>query len=94
MIDCSHANCSKQHQRQLLVAQDIGHQVAGGDPRIIGVMVESQLVEGRQDIGPRDRMTYGQSVTDPCLNWGDTATLLRGLADAVRQRRRRRAANA
>ena len=93
MIDCSHANCSKQHQRQLAVAQDIGHQVAGGDARIIGAMVESHLVEGRQEIGPRDRMTYGQSVTDPCLHWDDTATLLRGLADAVNQRRRRRAAN-
>ncbi len=93
MIDCSHANCSKQHQRQLLVAQDVGHQVAGGDARIVGVMVESHLVEGRQEIAPRDKMTYGQSVTDPCLHWDDTATLLRGLADAVNQRRRRRAAN-
>jgi 3-deoxy-7-phosphoheptulonate synthase len=93
MIDCSHANCSKQHQRQLAVAQDIGHQVAGGDSRIIGAMVESHLVEGRQEIGPRDKMVYGQSVTDPCLHWDDTATLLRGLADAVKQRRRRRAAN-
>ena len=93
MIDCSHANASKQHQRQLLVAQDVGHQVAGGDARIVGVMVESHLVEGRQEIGPRDKMTYGQSVTDPCLHWDDTASLLRGLADAVNQRRRRRAAN-
>jgi 3-deoxy-7-phosphoheptulonate synthase len=93
MIDCSHANCSKQHQRQLAVAQDIGHQVAGGDPRIIGAMVESHLVEGRQDIVPLERLTYGQSVTDPCLHWDDTAALLRGLADSVKQRRRRRAAN-
>jgi len=93
MIDCSHANASKQHQRQLLVAQDIGHQLAGGDARIIGAMVESHLVEGRQEVGPRERLTYGQSVTDPCLHWDDTATLLRGLGDAVRQRRRRRAAN-
>ena len=94
MIDCSHANCSKQHQRQLVVAQDVGHQVAGGDTRIIGAMVESHLVEGRQEIGPRERMTYGQSVTDPCLHWDDTATLVRGLADSVKQRRHRRAANA
>jgi 3-deoxy-7-phosphoheptulonate synthase len=93
MIDCSHANCSKQHQRQVNVAQDIGHQVAGGDTRIIGAMVESHLVEGRQEIGPRERMTYGQSVTDPCLHWDDTVTLLRGLSEAVQQRRRRRAAN-
>jgi len=93
MIDCSHANCSKQHQRQLTVAQDIGHQVAGGDIRIIGAMVESHLIEGRQEIGPFERMTYGQSVTDPCLHWDDTAALLRGLAESVKQRRRRRAAN-
>jgi len=93
MIDCSHANSSKQHQRQLVVAQDVGHQVAGGDARIVGVMVESHLVEGRQDIGPREQMTYGQSVTDACIHWDDTVTLLRGLADAVDQRRRRRAAN-
>ncbi len=93
MIDCSHANCSKQHQRQVTVAQDVGHQVAGGDTRIIGAMVESHLVEGRQEIGPRERMNYGQSVTDPCLHWEDTAMLLRGLAESVRQRRLRRAAN-
>jgi len=93
MIDCSHANSSKQHQPHLPVAQDVGHQVAGGDARIVGVMVESHLVEGRQDIGPREAMTYGQSVTDPCIHWDDTVTLLRGLADAVEQRRRRRAAN-
>src|SRR5688572_6007846 len=89
MIDCSHANCSKQHQRQLTVAQDVGHQVAGGDTRIVGAMVESHLVEGRQEIGPRDKMNYGQSVTDPCLHWDDTATLLRGLAESVQQRRPR-----
>jgi 3-deoxy-7-phosphoheptulonate synthase len=93
MIDCSHANASKQHQRQLVVAQDVAHQVAGGDARIVGVMVESHLVEGRQEIGARDKMTYGQSVTDACIHWDDTVALLRGLADAVEQRRRRRAAN-
>jgi 3-deoxy-7-phosphoheptulonate synthase len=94
MVDFSHANSGKQHRRQLAVAEDVGHQIAGGDRRIIGVMVESHLVEGRQDIGPPARMTYGQSVTDPCLHWEDSAALLRGLAQAVAQRRRRRAANA
>jgi len=93
MIDCSHANAGKQHQRQLLVARDVGHQVAGGDARIVGVMVESHLFEGRQDIVPRERLVYGQSVTDACIHWDDTVTLLRGLAEAVTQRRRRRAAN-
>jgi 3-deoxy-7-phosphoheptulonate synthase len=94
MIDCSHANSSKQHQRQLVVAQDVGHQVAGGDGRIVGVMVESHLVEGRQEIVARERLVYGQSVTDACIHWDDTATLLRGLAESVKQRRHRRAANA
>jgi 3-deoxy-7-phosphoheptulonate synthase len=93
MIDCSHANSSKQHQRQRVVAQDVGHQVAGGDGRIVGVMVESHLVEGRQEIGARDKMVYGQSVTDPCIHWDDTVTLLRDLAESVKQRRLRRAAN-
>ncbi len=94
MIDFSHANSQKDHKRQLTVSQDVGHQIAGGDQRIVGVMVESHLVEGRQEIGPRDQMTYGQSVTDACINWSDTAELLRGLAQAVTQRRQRLAANA
>jgi 3-deoxy-7-phosphoheptulonate synthase len=94
MIDFSHANSSKQHKRQLAVAEDVGHQVAGGDRRIVGAMVESHLVEGRQEIGPRATMVYGQSVTDACLHWDDTASLLRGLAVAVTQRRRRLAASA
>jgi 3-deoxy-7-phosphoheptulonate synthase len=94
MIDFSHANSAKQHKRQLAVAEDVGHQVAGGDRRIIGVMVESHILEGRQEIGPREAMAYGQSVTDACLHWEDSAALLRQLAGAVTQRRRRRAANA
>jgi 3-deoxy-7-phosphoheptulonate synthase len=94
MIDFSHANSAKQHKRQLAVAEDVGHQVAGGDRRIVGAMVESHLVEGRQEIGPHGGMTYGQSVTDACLHWDDSAALLRGLAEAVRHRRRRLAANA
>ena len=94
MIDFSHANSAKQHKRQLRVAEDVGHQVAGGDPRIIGVMVESHLVEGAQPIGPRAGLVYGQSITDACLHWDDSATLLRGLAQAVALRRRRKAANA
>jgi 3-deoxy-7-phosphoheptulonate synthase len=94
MIDFSHANSAKQHKRQLAVAEDVGHQVAGGDRRIVGVMVESHILEGRQEIGPRETMAYGQSVTDACLHWEDSAALLRNLAGAVAQRRRRRAANA
>ncbi|HEX7380831.1 MAG TPA: 3-deoxy-7-phosphoheptulonate synthase [Nevskiaceae bacterium] len=87
MIDFSHANSHKQPQRQLEVAADVGAQVAGGDTRIIGAMVESHLVGGRQDIGDRKAMTFGQSVTDACLAWDDTTGLLRGLARAVEARR-------
>ena len=92
MIDCSHANSQKQHKRQLAVAQDIGNQIAGGDQRIIGVMIESHLVEGRQEIGPD--AVYGQSVTDACIHWDDTAQVLRELAGAVAQRRERLVASA
>ena len=94
MIDFNHANSQKQHKRQLLVSQDVGHQVAGGDNRIIGVMVESHLVEGRQEIGPREEMVYGQSVTDACIHWDDTVELLRGLAGSVAQRQARLAKTA
>jgi len=93
MIDFSHANSAKQHKRQIAVGQDVAAQIAYGDRRIIGVMVESQLVEGRQEIGPRGAMVYGQSVTDACLHWDDTAELLQALAQAVGQRRQRRAVN-
>ncbi|SEQ82682.1 3-deoxy-D-arabinoheptulosonate-7-phosphate synthase [Solimonas aquatica] len=92
MIDFSHANSSKQHKKQISVGQDVGHQIAGGDERIIGVMIESHLVEGRQDIGPA--MCYGQSVTDACIHWDDTAELLRSLAGSVEQRRLRHARSA
>ena len=86
MIDFSHANSQKQHKRQISVAQEVGEQIAGGDRRIVGVMIESHLVEGRQEIGPREKMVFGQSVTDACIGWDDTAEVLRGLARAVTQR--------
>lgn len=94
MIDFSHANSSKQHKRQIVVGQDVGHQIAGGDERIMGVMIESHLVEGRQEIGPREQMCYGQSVTDACIHWDDTTELLRHLAGSVEQRRLRNARSA
>ena len=87
MIDFSHANCMKKYERQLLVGQDVGNQIAGGDTRIIGVMAESHLVEGRQDAESACDLVYGQSITDPCLGWDDTAVLLNRLAESVRQRR-------
>ena len=93
MIDFSHANSSKQHKRQVVVGQDVGHQISGGDERIMGVMVESHLKEGRQDIKP-EGMVYGQSVTDACIHWDDTTELLRHLAQCVEARRLRKAKSA
>jgi 3-deoxy-7-phosphoheptulonate synthase len=88
MIDTSHANSRKIFERQIDVAKDIAGQVAGGDKRIIGVMVESHLVAGRQDVVAGKPLTYGQSITDACIGWADTEPLLDGLAAAVRQRRK------
>src|SRR5471032_1588497 len=87
MIDASHANSSKKHENQIPVCADIGRQIAGGDERIIGVMVESNLVAGRQDLKEGCELTYGQSVTDACIGWEDSLNVLEGLADAVKQRR-------
>jgi len=90
MIDCSHANASKQYQKQAEVAADIAAQLAGGEKRIVGVMVESNLVEGRQEIVAGKPLRYGQSVTDACLGWEDSIKLLEGLAEGVRKRRKAR----
>ena len=87
MIDFSHANSSKQFKRQLDVARDVAGQLARGDERIVGVMVESHLNEGRQDLVPGKPLAPGVSITDACLGWDDTATLLDILAEAVRARR-------
>jgi 3-deoxy-7-phosphoheptulonate synthase len=72
------------------VCADIAGQIAGGDDRIVGVMVESHLVAGRQDLVPGQALTYGQSVTDGCIDWDTSIEVLEGLAQAVRQRRVRR----
>jgi 3-deoxy-7-phosphoheptulonate synthase len=87
MIDASHANSSKNPENQVPVCADIANQVAGGETRIVGVMVESHLVGGRQDLVPGKELTYGQSVTDGCIDWESSLKVLEGLADAVRQRR-------
>ncbi len=87
MIDFSHANSSKQFKKQLDVARDIGAQMAAGDDRIFGVMIESHLNEGRQDLVPGKPLAYGQSITDACLGWDDSLAALDTLADAVRRRR-------
>ncbi len=90
MIDFSHANSEKQHERQLDVARDVTQQIANGDHRIIGVMVESHLKPGRQDVLPGKQLVYGQSITDACIGWDESVPLLRQLAAAVRQRRKTR----
>ncbi|HEX2531027.1 MAG TPA: 3-deoxy-7-phosphoheptulonate synthase AroG [Burkholderiaceae bacterium] len=87
MIDASHANSSKKPENQLPVCANIGNQIAGGDLRIVGVMIESHLVGGRQDLVSGRTLTYGQSVTDGCINWEDSVKVLEGLAKAVQQRR-------
>ena len=89
MIDTSHANSGKDPSKQPEVAADIARQVAAGGRSIFGVMIESFLVAGRQEITDQSRMTFGQSVTDGCLAWETTVPLLEGLAEAVRTRRSR-----
>jgi 3-deoxy-7-phosphoheptulonate synthase len=92
MIDASHANSAKKPENQPKVVDAIASQVAAGDRRIIGAMVESNLVAGRQDLVPGQPLTYGQSITDGCIDWASSLAVLETLADAVRQRRRLRAA--
>jgi 3-deoxy-7-phosphoheptulonate synthase len=93
MVDCSHANSSKQHEKQLEVAQDIAGQVAGGSRQVFGLMVESHLNPGAQKFTPgKDDATalaYGKSITDACIGWEDSLTLLEGLSQAVLARRGR-----
>jgi 3-deoxy-7-phosphoheptulonate synthase len=87
MIDTSHANSGKKPENQPMVIADIARQIAGGERRIIGVMIESHLVAGRQDVVPGVALTYGQSITDGCIDWETTVPTLDLLADAVAARR-------
>jgi len=87
MIDFSHANAAKQFARQVDVGQDVAGQLAAGEERIFGVMIESHLNEGRQDLVAGETLRYGVSITDACLGWDATAALLETLADGVRRRR-------
>jgi len=87
MIDASHANSSKNPANQIPVCADIGTQIAAGDTRIVGVMIESNLVSGRQDLVPGKELVYGQSVTDGCIDWDASLSVLEGLANAVKERR-------
>ncbi len=87
MIDFSHANSLKKFENQPIVSQDVGEQIANGNKSIFGVMIESHLVEGRQDIVDGVEPTYGQSITDACIGWADTEKVLRQLAADVQKRR-------
>ncbi len=91
MVDCSHANSSKQHERQMVVADDIAQQIEGGSRHVIGVMVESHLQGGAQKFTPGkdkpDALAYGQSITDACIGWDDSVAVMERLASAVRKRR-------
>jgi len=88
MIDASHANSNKKPENQTVVCHDIAQQVAAGDTRIIGVMIESHLVAGRQDLVAGQPLTYGQSITDGCIDWDSSVSVLEELAAAVQSRRR------
>ncbi|MCH7881429.1 MAG: 3-deoxy-7-phosphoheptulonate synthase [Proteobacteria bacterium] len=87
MVDCSHANSQKKFDKQVEVCRDIGHQLRTGQNNIFGVMIESHLLEGRQDIEAGVELVYGQSITDACIGWEDSEMLLCELAEAVRDRR-------
>jgi 3-deoxy-7-phosphoheptulonate synthase len=94
MIDCSHGNSGKSHEKQIDVVRNVAGQLAGGSRQIFGVMIESHLVAGAQGFKPgvtdKRALRYGQSITDACIGWSDSATLLAELAQAVRKRRARR----
>jgi 3-deoxy-7-phosphoheptulonate synthase len=87
MVDCSHANSLKKHDNQKDVGTDICNQLSAGEQRIFGIMIESNIVEGRQNVVNGKAETYGQSVTDACINWKDTEQLLEQFAKAVQARR-------
>ena len=87
MIDLSHANSNKIHTNQVPVGEEVAGQIAEGDQRIFGVMIESHLVEGRQDFDPETPLVYGQSITDACINFAQTEKIVAGLAEAVEKRR-------
>ena len=87
MVDCSHANSQRQYQLQMQVVADVDAQLRSGDDRIMGLMVESHLNEGRQDQAPGSTLEYGKSITDACLGWSDTLALLDTLSEGVKARR-------
>jgi 3-deoxy-7-phosphoheptulonate synthase len=89
MVDCSHGNSRKDYRRQVEVAAEVAGQVAAGSHSVCGVMLESHLVEGRQDLVSGKPLTYGQSITDACISWETTVPVLEQLAAAVKKRRQK-----
>ena len=87
MVDFSHGNSSKKPEKQVDVAHDVAGQIAGGEERIFGVMLESHLKAGRQDLVPGRELVYGMSITDGCIGWEDSRKVLEELSGAVRKRR-------
>ena len=87
MVDLSHGNSDKQHRRQIDIASELAHRVAAGERRITGVMIESHLDEGRQELVEGQLLRPGVSITDACIGWAETVPALGALADAVRARR-------
>lgn len=88
MVDFSHANSCKQFKKQLDVSREVARQIAAGSNKIFGVMIESHLVEGRQDLVEGKPLTYGQSITDSCIGWEDSEKVLQELSDAVAAKRK------
>ena len=86
VIDASHDNSGKDPEKQFFAAGEIADQVADGNRAIVGVMLESFLVEGRQDLKPGEKLVYGQSITDACLDWEDTVSALERFASAIEAR--------
>ena len=86
VVDFSHANCEKQHRKQLDVAKTICEQIISGKNQVAGIMAESFIKEGNQSMADLNNLEYGKSITDPCLSWDDTETMLEMLAAAVKQR--------
>ena len=86
MVDMSHGNSSKQHKKQLEVCSDISNQIASGEHRITGVMIESNIEEGNQSAEDKNNLVYGKSITDACINWEDTVVCLNQLSEAVLKR--------
>ncbi|MGE5219847.1 MAG: 3-deoxy-7-phosphoheptulonate synthase AroG [Chloroflexota bacterium] len=93
MIDCSHGNSGKDPSKQVEAGRNVSAQIAAGDDRIFGIMIESHLKAGRQDLIPGKALVYGQSITDACVGWEDSRSLIDSLANAVRERRAKAAAN-